>query len=602
VTLTEQAKTGILIAIGGLASALSFYFSIFPLEVSLFNGEYHPSNYDAFYHARLIQETIDQLPGLMEFDSRLHPRDGGAWISVAWGYEYLMALICGLIQSVFPDLETTTILAHIAPCWSVLNCLLIIGICRALGLNLPMTTVAALGFALSPLTQDTHLIGNIDHHFIELSFILLIIYTALRWIRRPDSKTAALILGTILGVANAFHIALFLMYLPLGIFLLINWVRGREEVFATAASLAASTMIATLLVVLPTTHFRQFEFVYYFTSWFHLYWSLAFCLCILFFKYTSFSRNRLLVFCLGVGLSTLPILASLTHGFNFIGSELPGFSQLEETYSIFSFILSGDSKYLGQFYQYYSGLIFLLPFTLILYARLTVAEQRQEQIYFLVAIVIGAILMLSQLRFKYHASYILLIPLLVVIQNWKYERQDHKIIITLLLVVGCFFGPFLKLQETRPLGGQGAYRALLPFYQVIGRQCRAEPGVLLAHPDEGHYLRFHSDCVIVASNLLATPRDFEYRALALELFQLSVANLMQEHDWIDYIYARREDGFLPGLSDAAVRAMNRGLREDILLRETPSAGQVLFEFSTAKGPFVRMVYSGPKPSVQSVIE
>jgi len=206
---------GILIAIGVLASALSLYFSISPLEVSLFNGVYYPSNYDAFYHARLIQDTIDQLPGLMEFDSRLHPRDGGAWISIAWGYEYLMALISQSLRFVFPDLEVITILAHIPPFWSVLNCLLIVGICRALGLNLPMTAVAAFGFALSPLTQDTHLVGNIDHHFIELSFILLIIYTALRWIRQPDSKTAALVLGTTLGLANAFHIALFLMYLLL---------------------------------------------------------------------------------------------------------------------------------------------------------------------------------------------------------------------------------------------------------------------------------------------------------------------------------------------------------------------------------------------------
>lgn len=592
VNVTEQAKAGILIAIGILAGAVAVYFSISPLEVSLFNGEYHPSSYDAFYHARLIQDTIDQLPGIMEFDSRLHPLDGGAWISVAWGYEYFMALICWLLQSAFPDLKTTTILAHIPPGWSVLNCFLIIGICRSLGLNMIMTGVGALGFALSPLTQDTHLIGNIDHHFVELSFILLIIYTALRWIGHQQSKSAALLLGTSLGLANAFHIALFLMYVPLGIFLLINWIRGRKEVFLTTNDVAASTMIVSVLVVVPTAHFRQLEFVYYFTSWFHLYWVLAFCMCMLFFKYAAFSRNNLILFCLVVGLSTIPIYGSLRHGFEFIGSELPGFSQLGETYSIFTYMFSGESKYLGQFYEYYSGLIFLLPFTLILFARLTMAQQRQEQIYFLLAVVVGTILMFSQLRFKYHASYILLIPLLVVIQNWKQASHEHRVLITLLLVVGCFIGPFNRLYETRPLGGQGAYRALFPFYQAIGRQCQLQPGVLLAHPDEGHYLRFHTDCVIVASNLLATPRDFEYRALAFEVLQLSLVELVQQYDWIDYIYARREDGFLPGLDDATVRAMNRGVREDILLQETPGQVQVLFEIATENGPFVRMVYAG----------
>jgi hypothetical protein len=273
---------------------------------------------------------------------------------------------------------------------------------------------------------------------------------------------------------------------------------------------------------------------------------------------------------------------------------LPGFSQLEETYSIFSFMFSCDSKYLGQFYEYYSGLIFLLPFTLILFFRLTMAQQRQQQIYFLIAIVIGTILMFAQLRFKYHASYILLIPLLVVMQNWKQASQEHRLLITLLLFVGCFIGPFNRLYETRSLGGQGAYRVLFPFYQAIGKQCQAQPGVLLAHPDEGHYLRFYTDCVIVASNLLATPRDFEYKALAFKAFQLPLADMVQQYDWIDYIYARREDGFLPGLDEAAVRAMNRGVREDILLQETPGQVQVLFEIATEQGPFVRMVYIGDR--------
>ncbi|MCP4875427.1 MAG: hypothetical protein GY896_08130 [Gammaproteobacteria bacterium] len=590
--LTDSAHTGILVGIGILASAVSFYFSLSPLEVSLFNGEYHLSNYDAFYHARLIQDTIDQFPKILEFDPSLHPLDGGAWISVAWGYEYLMALICLVLQAFNPELKTSTILAHIAPCWSLINCLLIVGICRALGLNLIMTGIGALGFALSPLTQDTHLIGNIDHHFIELSFILLITFCALRWIERNQSKQAAVVLGISLGLANAFHIALFLMYVPLGIFLLINWIRGRDEVLTTANDLAAATMLCTILVVVPSVHFRQLEFVYYFTSWFHLYWALAFCLSVVFFKYASFSRRNLVLFGIAVALALLPIFDSLRHGLDFIGSELPGFSQLEETYSIFSILFSGDSKYLGQFYEYYSGLIFLLPFSLILFARLVVVQQRQEQIYFLVAILIGAILMFSQLRFKYHASYILLIPLLVVIQNWKQAGQEHKLIITILLFIGCFIGPINRLNETRPLGGQGAYRALLPFYQAIGRQCQTLPGVLLAHPDEGHYLRFHSDCVIVASNLLATPKDFEYRALAFKLFQMPLAQLLQQNDWVDYIYVRREDGFLPNLDAAAITAMNRGLRENILLKGTPDQVKLLYEIPTQKGPFVRLVYTG----------
>ena len=77
------------------------------------------------------------------------------------------------------------------------------------------------------------------------------------------------------------------------------------------------------------------------------------------------------------------------------------------------------------------------------------------------------------------------------------------IVILLLALALCFIGPIQALQETKPLGGQAAYRALFPFYQAMQNVCGPNPGVLLAHPDEGHYLRYYTNCRIVANNLLA---------------------------------------------------------------------------------------------------
>ena len=151
-----------LLALWGLTSIVAFYFCILPIEVSFHEGQYHLSTYDSFYHARLILDTIQQFPQILEFDDKLHPPEGGAWISLAWGYDHFIAFLTIAITHLVPTLDMHKVLAFIPPFWSSVNCFLVIVLCRTLGLNLAMTSIAALAFAVSPITQKIHLIGNID--------------------------------------------------------------------------------------------------------------------------------------------------------------------------------------------------------------------------------------------------------------------------------------------------------------------------------------------------------------------------------------------------------------------------------------------------------
>jgi hypothetical protein len=89
--------------------------------------------------------------------------------------------------------------------------------------------------------------------------------------------------------------------------------------------------------------------------------------------------------------------------------------------------------------------------------------------------------------------------------------------------------------------------------------------VLLAHPDEGHFLRYHTKCKIVSNNMLATAKDFEYRALGLKMFGMSDPDLIEEYDWVDYIYVRREGAGNKSVTADDFRALNEGIRSELLL-------------------------------------
>ncbi len=570
---------------------IAFLAASWPIDASLFDNQYHPSRYDAFYHASIIRELITRLPDLLELDRKLHPLDDGSWIALAWGYDYLMAIITTTVLAINPDLRIDEILAYIPACWAILNSLLLFCLCRGYRLKIMPTTVVTLTFALSPTSQTTHLIGNIDHHFIELSFILAILLSGLSWINRPDSIRRALLAGAVLGLSGAFHIALFVMYIPLAIFLFVIWVHGELPNFGRIPEFATATLIASILAVLPSAHFRAFEFHYYFTSWFHIYWAATFCAAVIFMRYRAFSRLNCLVLTGLLLVAALPIRNSLLHGSAFLLADLPEFETLDETYSVFAYLFSGDLGLVYQVYLHYGGILFLAPFAMILLFDLARKRPATGLLFCLISSTFGLIFVLLQLRFAYHGSYALLLPLFILYQyQTKLPRQAKPILLTIVALSA--LGPITQLGYAHPLGGQPGYRGLYPFYQAIGQLCQQAPGVLLAHPDEGHYLRYHTNCKIVTSNLMVTPRDFEYRVLALKMFSQTMPEIFEQYPWVDYIYVRREGGFAGSRDPVAERVLNHGLRADILIDENVTGAQVLADLRLKQGLYLRLLTRG----------
>src|SRR5215469_10101969 len=153
------------------ASAFAFLFALYPLSATLVAGVYVPADADSFYHAHRILDSIAAPAHMYQFDPRIHAPEG-SWITWPWAYDMLMAWIGHVAVYGFGVAQPLSVLAYVAPCWTLVNAALMLGIANRLQLSLPLKIIAMGCYAFSPLTQELHRVGMLDHHFVEFSFVL----------------------------------------------------------------------------------------------------------------------------------------------------------------------------------------------------------------------------------------------------------------------------------------------------------------------------------------------------------------------------------------------------------------------------------------------
>src|SRR5690606_25693382 len=150
----------------------------------------------------------------------------GAWIPWPWGYDYLVAKLTQIAHWLVPSLDPMAFIAYVPVAWIPVNAALFMAAARASGLSADMRALAMFCFAFSPLTQLLHAIGMIDHHYVELTFVLINAWLGLRWFRQPDDGRRALALAVALGSATAFHNGLFVLQLFPLLTVFVLWLRG----------------------------------------------------------------------------------------------------------------------------------------------------------------------------------------------------------------------------------------------------------------------------------------------------------------------------------------------------------------------------------------
>lgn len=513
------------------------------------NDEWIPVGNDSFYHARRIIDAAGDEPGFYQFDQKIHAPEG-SWLTWPWAYDYLAAKLLRTAQLFSPTVPAMQLLALLPLLILFINTALFLWLTRALRLSFDMTVIAALAFALSPLTQGLHGIGIIDHHNVEFSFVLLTLLTGVMWLDKPESGRKAAVLGLVLGAAPAFHNGLFVLQLPVLATLGVLWMQSRAPSRQSLTVLAAALVCTTLLVLLPSEPFRSGLFSFQMLSWFHFYVACLSALALIYIAMVRYRHASLAVF-LGLAvLGLLPILTDVLSGFSFISREIVGLDEIGEAESpLMYFTQDGGFR---QFIRRYSVIGLAIPVLLIVSLLKCRKTQSESRVLFAVMSAFGLTLLLCQFRLHYFGSFAIVLGWLLVIDEWRLQQATPNIRVLALCMCAVLLAyvPSFNLLFYRYLPGQDVgYEMVMDVLPALHEQCAAAPGLAIAERNSGHYVRYHSDCSVVANNFLLTEQHEEKSRELDAIMALSPQKLLATRADIDYVvvqlsglYARRSDG------------------------------------------------------------
>ena len=533
----KDRQTWLYLALWLAASGIVIFLAMSRLPAALADGVYGPAGNDAFYHARRILDAAIGERGFYQFDHMIHVPEG-SWLTWPWAYDYLMAQGLKVALLVNPALEPMKFLAYVPVYWALVNTALFIGIARAAGLPLPLTAVGTLAFSLSGMMLYLHAPGHIDHHFIELTFVLATVLTGLRFFREDAGRGAAILLGVVLGIAPAFHNSLFILQVPFVAACGVQWLKGyslnREKLGVFAVSLVGSC----LLFVLPSETFRDFRFEYVTHSWFHLYVAACSALVVVVLSRVERSRRQLLMMAgLGVLLAS-PLVYELAYGVSFLRGATTGLGDIQEVKNPLELYLQfGRLFYVT---RHYSWLIFLAPFLIAVYGWRIVSRVSHQQVFFACAAAAGLALLLTQFRLHVFGYWALLIGALVLLNDSVTRRRLAVASVAALAIVAAAFRPTMKYQHFKiPHAGLSEYYALaLPLFRLLKDECEQNPGVVLAYSEDGHPVRYHTDCSVIANNFLLTPLHGRKLLESQRLLELTPEEFLETDTKVDYMLVR----------------------------------------------------------------
>ena len=515
------------------------------MSAAFVDGQYIPVSNDSFYHARRIIDAAIGTRGFYQFDTMIHVPEG-SWLNWPWAYDLLLALSLRVGLWLRPDMQPMKFLAYVPVVWVFVNVALLTLIAREIRLGAAPTAIGLLAFSLLPLTQNLHGLGLIDHHFMELTFVLLTVLFGLRFFERQKTRDAVT-LGAILGIATAFHNGLFILQIPVLAAIFLLWLQSTTLPRESMLWLAGSLFGTTLLVILPSAPFRDLQFEFWTLSWFHLYVAFGSALVLTFFALRPFSKSNLgYLAATGVAM-LLPLFTTLTAGTAFLSGELEIIKNISEVRSPVSRVLEpGGIVWVSSLY---SGLILAAPLLLVHHVFKLFGKPGPATAYLSVMIISGITLMLLQYRLHPFGSWAMIFGSLLVIDRVR-QKMNASILVTsalTLAILAAALQPPIgqQLFKRAPPGLDRDYAASRSLYPGLASACAESPGTVLALADDGHPIRYHTDCSVIVNNFLMTPLHMKKRREVDALLQLSPNALLETTD-ISYLFVRLNDVFVSG--------------------------------------------------------
>ena len=544
--MSENFKSALIWLLGSTVVLAVVIYHVPAIRV---DGEFIPWGVDSFYHARRVLETLaDPAHRLWEFDQRSYVPDG-TWHTWPWLYDWLLVQVARLGMAASRTHDPMAILTYVPPVFATINTGLILLIAQRFKFSRVLQILAVLAFAASPLTLHLHFPGRIDHHFMELFCVLATLLTGLHWFQRMDDPHRALLLGIALGIAPGIHNGLFILQLPILLTLGVIWLRRMPRPGTRAANgFSLGLAGTTIVILLPSEPFWDGQFLYYTLSWFHLYIAACGVVTVQFLARIAPSKRSLVWLILAVLLSLLVILHQLHSGLHFVMGgyyvdETTKFHP-QEGASLFEFY---QTRGLQPTLALYSVLLLTLPFTLLVVIRWPFSQVNPDRIFFAFMVMGGAALLPAMIRLHYFGSLVLIFgPLLC--GHWLLNRFPGRTNflagLLAVLMLGAHYPVFPKLTERSHSGGVFLYSLNREMFSVMETECAKNPGIILAHPSDGHFITYHTDCSVLSNNMVVNTQHARAYRHTLSLWYSSLRNIRETHPEISYIYTYGADSQL----------------------------------------------------------
>jgi hypothetical protein len=522
------------------------------LPGSLLQGVYVPSNPDAFYHARRILDVVMTGEPVQQFDARIHVPEG-ALISWPWGFDAALAEIVRLFGPFTGEAAATRVLMHVPVAFTPLAVALLITLARQLGLGALSTVLMTIGFVSLPLVFLAFGVGNVDHHFAELLWTVLALSSGVAFMRTGRNLVPALLAGAALGTAVAAHNGLFILQLPLVCAFAWRWVRCEPlPPLRSAAAFAATLIGITALVSVPSLSWRSGAFEFYTLSWFHTY--VAVCSAALVLVCARFAATRRTIALVGIAAvgAAVPLLGALGLGTRFVSGELDVLRDVTEAMSPYElYALFGPA----QSTQLFSWLMWLsLPAALVNAYWVVRAHEPGRQFF-----AVSSLLYLALMQMQYRFGVLGVVPLLGTLallletagRRWPSGARLQGLSALAALIVALL--PTGAVWTTpRAAGGDPLYADLYPGLMSLREVCAERPALVLAGINDGHWVRYHTQCSTIGNVFLLTGQDARKRLEVESLLALSPERLRAERSDIDYVLVHSElELFVPINADGS---------------------------------------------------
>lgn len=574
-------------------SALAVFAALTMLSGGHFAGEFVPSNPDAFYHARRILDSLFSGSPVMQFDDRIHVPEG-SWLTWPWGFDTLMTSITRLFGPYASESQANRVLMNIPPVAIPVAVGLVVVIARQMALPFFLTLLLVIGFSALPVVYMQFAVGNIDHHFAELLWTLGTLSAGIWFFSTARvSYGAAITLGCVLGSALAIHNGLFILQIPIAAMLGLFWLRGiplphRFQVFAFSAAL----LTTTLLVCLPSDPWRRGFFEFYTLSWFHFY--IAACVATFSIVLVKIERNTrsLVIVLLGAAAALMPIVGTLGFAGEFVAGQLESIRGIAEARS--PYVVSDSARSM-------SWLLWLTAPMLLLNVW-WIYRRRDPALQFVaISSVMGLALMQAQYRFGVFGDLpMLLTPLLAARDLCESRPGLRRIAVTACwaLFALAFYPTFSTWQTRYTLGGHDAYPFIRTLFPALKESCAHRPGIVLGDIDTGHWVRYHSQCSVIADVFLLTPQHAAKAVENARLLDMSPTELLTAQPEVRYVLAHqsvqvtidKKGAETPNLNE--LRLQMQRVERDLLGPEAsiPPQFKLRWQVSTPEGQIYARLY------------